>query len=72
MQRIGGAGAITDETDAIWSVEHALMAIAHAEAGGKGQSPKRREYPPSVLNQQAKEQKALSRAERFMERHSTK
>lgn len=70
MQRVGGAAAITDETDSLWSVEHALYLIAHAQGEGKGQAPKRREYPPGALDQQAKEQKALSRAERFMNRHN--
>ena len=71
MQRVGGVAAITDETDALWSVEHALYLIAHAQGEGKGKQPQRREYPPGALDQQEKEQKALSRAERFMQRHNT-
>ena len=69
--RLGGAVAITDETDAMWSVEHALYLIAHAQGEGKGKEPARREYPPGALDQQEKEQKALSRAERFLQRHAT-
>lgn len=71
MERIGGAAAITEETDALWSVEHALYLIAYAQGEKKGQEPKRREYPPGALDEQVKEQKALSRAERFMQRHNT-
>ena len=70
-QHMGGASAVTDEVDALWSVEHALFLVAHAQGGGKGKEPARREYPPAAHEQQAKEQKALSRAERFMQRHNT-
>lgn len=68
--RIGGASAITDETDSMWSIEHALYLIAHAQGEGKGKPPMRREYPPGALDQQEKADKELSRAERFMERHN--
>ena len=71
-QRVGGAYAITDETDSMWSIEHALYLIAHAQGEGKGKQPQRREYPPGALDQQVKEQEALSKAERFMQRHNTK
>lgn len=71
-QRVGGAFAITDEADSMWSVEHALYLIAHAQGESKTPPPKRREYPPGALDQQAKEQEALSKAERFMQRHNTK
>lgn len=69
--RIGGAAAITDETDSMWSVEHALYLIAWGQGDRKKQEPKRREYPPGALDQQEKEQQALSKAERFMQRHAT-
>ena len=69
--RIGGASAITDETDSMWSIEHALYLIAHAQGEGKGQLPKRREYPPGALDQQEKADKELSRAERFQQRNPT-
>lgn len=72
MQRVGGAAAITDETDSMWSIEHALYLIAHAQGEGKGQAPKRREYPPGAMDEQVKEQEALSRAERFLQRHNNK
>ena len=71
-QRVGGAYAISDETDSMWSVEHALYLIAHAQGEGKTKPPQRREYPPGALDQQVKEQEALSKAERFMQRHNTK
>jgi hypothetical protein len=46
---LGGERAVTAETEALWLVEHAIVAVAHAQGGGKGQAPKVREYPEGVL-----------------------
>lgn len=67
---VGGAGAITAETDALWMVEHALYKIHHAQNGGKGQTPERRPYPPGALEAQAKAAKATRQAEAFRAKHS--
>lgn len=66
---VGGAGAISAEVEASWLVEHALYAIAHGQAGGKGKAPERRPYPPGIEEQEAKAAKAVSRAEAFRAKH---
>ena len=66
---IGGRAAVTAEVEASWMVEHTMMRIAHAEAGGKGKAPEAREFPPGVLELAAKAEKTLSRAEAFRAKH---
>jgi uncharacterized protein YceH (UPF0502 family) len=67
---LGGAAAITAETDALWMVEHALYKIAHAQNGAKGKAPERRPYPPGALEAAAKAAKATQQAEAFRAKHS--
>jgi hypothetical protein len=66
---VGGQRAITAETEALWLLEHAVIAVAHAQGGGKGESPKPRQYPEGVLTQRSREErraaKAAERAKRF-------
>lgn len=69
---VGGAGAITGEVESAWLIEHALYAIAHGQAGGKGKAPERREYPPGLMEVHAKAAKATSRAEAFRAKHLNK
>lgn len=69
---LGGAGAITAETESGWMIEHALYAIAHAKAGNKGRKPEMRPYPAGLLETTAKAQKATSRAEAFRQKHLNK
>jgi hypothetical protein len=66
---LGGGGAITSEVEASWLVEHALYAIAHAKAGGKGKGPEIRPYPPGLLEMEAEANKVTSRAEAFRAKH---
>jgi hypothetical protein len=66
---VGGAGAISAEVEAAWMVEHALYSIAHGQAGGKGNAPERRPYPPGLNEMQAKAAKAQSQAEAFRKKH---
>jgi len=70
--RLGGAAAISEETEASWLVETALYKIAHAQAGGKGKAPEMREYPLGVAEQAEKENFAVSRAEAFRRKHLNK
>jgi hypothetical protein len=71
-EMVGGQQAITAEVEAAWMIEHALVAIAHAQAGGKGKAPEPREYPPGILEQQAKAEYTESRAEAFRRKHLSK
>ena len=41
----GGAGAITDITDALWSIEHALYLVEWNRTQRKGSKPEPRQYP---------------------------
>ena len=66
---VGGRSAITAETEATWLVEHTLMRIAHAEAGGKGKPPEQREFPPGILEMAAKAEHTESSAARFRAKH---
>jgi hypothetical protein len=68
--RLGGAAAVSEETEASWLVETALYKIAHAEAGGKGKAPEMREYPLGVAEQAEKNNYAVSRAEAFRRKHA--
>lgn len=70
--RLGGAAAISEEVEAGWLVEAALYRIAHGQAGGKGKAPEMREYPLGVLEQAAKTDYAVSRAEAFRRKHAKK
>ena len=70
--RLGGAAAISEETEAGWLVETALYKIAHAKAGGKGKAPEMREYPLGVAEQAEKNNYAVSRAEAFLRKHAKK
>jgi hypothetical protein len=71
-QAVGGPGAISGEVEASWMLEHTLMMIAHGQGGGKGQTPKMREYPAGLLEEAAKAAKTQSRAERFRAKHLNK
>ena len=66
---VGGRSAITAEVEASWLIEHTLMRIAHAEAGGKGKPPEQREFPPGLLAMAAKAEHTKSRAEAFRAKH---
>lgn len=66
---VGGAMAVSSETESAWLIEHALYAIAHAQAGSKGKAPERRPYPPGIQEAAAKATKAQSRAEAFRAKH---
>lgn len=68
-QSVGGAGAVTAEVESAWLVEHALYAIAHAKAGGKGKAPEVRPYPKGRHEADAEVQKVTSRAEAFRAKH---
>lgn len=68
--RLGGAAAVSEETEAGWLVEAALYKIAHAKAGGKGKAPEMREYPQSHAEQAEKQNYAVSRAEAFRRKHA--
>lgn len=68
--RLGGAAAISEETEAAWLVETALYRISHAEGGGKGKAPEMRPYPPGVAEQAVKQDYAASRAEAFRRKHN--
>jgi hypothetical protein len=70
--RLGGAAAISEETEASWLVETALYKIAHAQAGGKGKAPEMRDYPLGVAELAAKETFTESRAEAFRRKHLKK
>jgi hypothetical protein len=66
---LGGASAISSETEAGWIVEHALYAIAHQQAKGSGKGPEMRPYPPGLEEMAEKARKTMSRAERFKAKH---
>ena len=47
----GGAGAITDEVEAMWEVQHTMIMQAWGQAprAKRGAKPKPREYPPPLF-----------------------
>lgn len=62
---IGGAGAVTDETEAVWALESTEMMIAWNKGGRKGKKPQPRKYPKGV-NEDARKQLEFERkAEQF-------
>lgn len=69
---VGGRGAVTAETEAAWLVEHALFTIAHGQAGGKGQAPEMRDYPPGLDELEASSRFTQTRAEAFAAKHLKK
>lgn len=69
---VGGRGAVTAETEALWLVEHALFLIAHGQAGNKGQAPELRPFPPGLDELDAKSRFTQSRAEKFAAKHMNK
>lgn len=71
-QQVGGQLAIAPEVEAAWMIEHAIVAVAHAQAGGKGKAPQPREYPQGLAEQAAKQSVAVSKAEAFRRKHLTK
>lgn len=61
---IGGASAITDETDAIWSLEYTEVMLAWGKHK-KGQKPQPRKYPKGVNEDRRKQQEFERKAEQF-------
>ena len=68
-EMVGGYRAVTAEVESLWAVEYAIVAVAHAQGGGKGQAPKPRQYPEGILSQKAraerKSAREAARAKRF-------
>jgi mono/diheme cytochrome c family protein len=69
---LGGAGAVTAETEGAWLIEHALFTIAHAQGGSKGEKPEMRAYPRGLAELAANAQYTMSRAEAFRAKHHPK
>jgi hypothetical protein len=68
----GGWSAVSGEVESAWLIEHALYAIAHGQAGGKGKRPEVREYPPGIHEQAAKAAATASKAEAWRAKHGRK
>lgn len=67
-QCIGGAQAITTEAESIWLLEHTMMMIQHAKAGGKGKKPEMRKYPEGLEKAENAENYSISQAEKFRQK----
>jgi hypothetical protein len=69
---VGGQKAITAETEALWMVEHAIIAVAAAQSKGS-KAPQPRQYPKGILTVKAeadaKAARDRARAARFRARH---
>lgn len=68
-QMLGGAGAITEEVESLWMVEHTINTVGFRLARAKGKEPEPRDYPLGVLEQEKKAKHAVSRAEAFRRKH---
>ena len=68
-EMVGGHRAVTAEVESLWAIEHAIVSVAHAQGGGKGQAPKPRQYPEGILSQRSraerKSAREAARARRF-------
>jgi hypothetical protein len=66
-QAVGGAMAVTAETEALWGVEYAVVMSAWL---GKGQRPKPREYPEGTAAQKTKRDRVIAQARAYRARRS--
>lgn len=82
MRAIGGPGGITDETEAAWLVEHAVMLHAWratTDPDNPGEPPTMRDYPTSALAardnalaaDESKTTRLERRAEAFRRKHAS-
>lgn len=62
---IGGPAAITEVTEAVWSLEHTETLIAWNKGGRKGKKPQPRPYPKGVNEDYRKQQEFEKKAEQF-------
>lgn len=67
----GGAGAIGDEVEALWSVEHTLVMQAWGQAprSKRGAKPKPREYPKPLFEADRKREQFERNAAAFRRKH---
>ncbi|QOT19737.1 hypothetical protein [Paenarthrobacter sp. YJN-5] len=70
-QAVGGALAITQETDALRAVVHALNLQLWQAGGSKGNQPQPMPYPEGTAAMKAKQDRIQERARRFREKHKT-
>lgn len=68
----GGAGAITDETEASWLLEHTLQMQAWGQApkNKRGPAPKMREYPKPLFEMDKKAAEFERNAAAWRKKHS--
>lgn len=71
-QCIGGANAITAETESLWLLEHTTTMIAHSKAGGKGKKPEMRPYPKGLEEILEKQDHKVSQAEAFRRKQAAR
>lgn len=68
-QQIGGAAAVTRETEAVMGMETTMLGIAWMQGGKKGKQPTGREFPASVEEQQKATAYTESRAQAWRRKY---
>jgi hypothetical protein len=61
--------AITQETDALRAVEHALSLLIWQNGGKQGKQPEPRPYPEGTAAERAKQNRVVEQARAFRARH---
>lgn len=71
-QLVGGPGAVTAETEALWGVHYLQQAQMYQSAGNKGQKPKPPEYPEGYQEKKSDVERIESNAKAWREKFGKK
>lgn len=72
LQMIGGAAAVTRETEAIMALETTQLGIAWVQGGKKGKQPEGRAFPAGIEQQRRAQAYTETRAQAWRRKHADK